>query len=178
MLSHPLADGAELRALEPWRAEEFHAFIERARPHLAPWLPWATAMDDPAKVRHWLTRCAEAQARDGKRIFGIWLDGELVGGIEFASFDPALGTCELGAWLAPEAEGRGLITRAARHLIDWALHTRGLTRVQWRATTANTRSLAVAHRLGMRREGVLRSAFTAGGVRQDVEVWALVAERG
>ncbi|MGW4698076.1 GNAT family N-acetyltransferase [Kitasatospora cineracea] len=178
MLSLPLAEGAELRALEPWRAEEFYEFIERARPHLAPWLPWATEMDEPAKVRRWLDRCAEEQARDGRRIYGIWLDGLLVGGVEFASFRARAGVCELGAWLAPEAEGRGLVTRAAGLMIDWAVRTRGMSRVEWRAATTNVRSLAVAERLGMEREGVLRSAFVVGGVRQDVEMWSLVPDRG
>lgn len=70
------------------------------------------------------------------------------------------------------------MTRAAGHLVDWALHTRGLSRAEWRAATTNTRSLAVARRLGMRREGVLRSALPMGdGVRYDVEVWARTTTR-
>ncbi|EKX66229.1 N-acetyltransferase [Streptomyces ipomoeae] len=178
MLSHPLAAGAELRALEPWRAREFHEFVERSGVHLAPWLPWATAIDDVPKAEAWLRGYAEDQIRDGRRLYGIWLDGLLVGGAGFATFDARNGTCSLGAWLAPEARGRGLVTLAARHLIDWAVHTRGLSRVEWSAATANTSSLAVARRLGMRREGVLRSALDLDGVRHDVEVWSLVVERG
>ncbi|MFI2644201.1 GNAT family N-acetyltransferase [Streptomyces sp. NPDC018610] len=178
MLSYPLAEGAELRGLEPWQAQEFYEFIERARTHLAPWLPWATQMDDPAKVERWLRRCAEDQARDGGRIYGIWLDGLLVGGVEFAAFRGRAGICELGAWLAPEAEGRGLVTLAARRMIEWAVGARGITRVEWRAATDNARSLAVAKRLGMEREGVLRSAFAVNGVRQDLEIWSFVADLG
>ncbi|WP_369028964.1 GNAT family N-acetyltransferase [Streptomyces adonidis] len=176
MLSHPLTEGAELRALEPWRATEFHDHVERNRGHLAPWLPWATTIDDPAKAEAWLRKYAEAQARDGMRIYGIWLDGTLVGGVGFSSFHVPSGVCQLGAWMAPEAEGRGLVTRAAGHLTEWALRTRGMSRVEWRAAATNVRSLAVAKRLGMRREGVLRSAFPMDGVRHDVEVWALTAD--
>ncbi|MGW0706416.1 GNAT family N-acetyltransferase [Streptomyces sp. NPDC002643] len=177
MFSHPLAPGAELRALEPWRAREFYEFVERSGAHLAPWLPWATAIDDVAKAEAWLRGYAEDQIRDGRRLFGIWLDGLLVGGAGFATFDTRNGTCSLGAWLAPEARGRGLVTLAARHLTDWALTTRGLTRVEWSAATTNTPSLAVPKRLGMRREGVLRSSVKLAGVHHDVEVWSLVAGR-
>ena len=175
MLTAPLADGAELRALEPWLAEEFHAFIERCRPHLAEWLPWAVTLDGPAKAEQWLRGYAEDQARDGRRLFGIWLDDVLVGGVGFAAFNAQWGVCELGAWLCPEASGRGLITLAAQRLIDWAVHTRGVARVEWRAAVENRRSIAVAERLGMRREGVLRAALPMNGRRHDVEVWALVA---
>lgn len=175
MLSAPLAEGAELRALEPWLAPEFHAFIERSRPHLATWLPWAVTLDTPEKAEAWLRGYAEDQARDGRRLFGIWLDGVLVGGVGFASFNAQWGVCEMGAWIAPDAEGKGLVTLAARRVAEWAMDVRGLARVEWRAAAENTRSIAVAKRLGMRREGVLSSALPMHGRRYDLEVWALVA---
>ncbi|MER5220557.1 GNAT family N-acetyltransferase [Streptomyces flaveus] len=177
MLSHPLAEGAELRALEPWRAEEFYAFVVRSGAHLSPWLPWAMDIDEPAKAERWLQGYAEDQARDGRRVYGIWLDGLLVGGAGFATFDARTGNCSLGAWLAPEARGRGLVTRTARLMIDWAFGTRGMVRAEWSAATGNVHSIAVAKRLGMEREGVLRSALALGGVRHDVEVWSLVSDR-
>lgn len=71
--------------------------------HLAPWMPWATTIDDLTKAEAWLRKYAEDQARDGKRVYGIWLDGVLVGGAGFASFHVPSGVRELGAWLAPEA---------------------------------------------------------------------------
>jgi RimJ/RimL family protein N-acetyltransferase len=175
MLAHPLTDGAELGTLEPWQAEEFAAHVERARDHLEPWLPWVALIDGTDGARRWLQDYADRQARDAGRIYGIWVDGVLSGGTVFRVFDAAAKVCEVGVWLAPEAEGRGLITRAARHMIDWAVGVRGMERVEWRTIPANERSLAVARRLGMRREGVLRSAFPYGDKREDVEVWALLA---
>ncbi|MFF4260372.1 GNAT family N-acetyltransferase [Streptomyces sp. NPDC001663] len=177
MLSHAVAEGAELRVLEPWRAEEFYEFVVRSGSHLAPWMPWATDIDEPAKAAQWLQGYADDQARDGRRVYGIWLDDLLVGGAGFATFDARTGNCSLGAWLAPEARGRGLVTRATRLMTEWALDARGMSRVEWSAATGNTPSLAVAKRLGMEREGVLRSALSLGGVRHDVEVWSLVADR-
>jgi RimJ/RimL family protein N-acetyltransferase len=175
MLSYPIADGAELRALEPWHATELAAYLDRTRDHLAPWLPWATAVTDVDSARAFLQRYANDQAADTGRIYGIWVDGELVGGTLFRVFDTRFGVCEIGVWLAAEVEGRGLITRAARHMIDWAVRDRGMGRVEWRTVPHNARSQAVAKRLGMTREGVLREAFPLGGVRHDVEVWSLLA---
>jgi ribosomal-protein-serine acetyltransferase len=174
MLSLSLGDGAELRALEPWQAAEFAAYVDEARAHLAPWLPWATSVTDEATAREFLQRYADRQAMDEGRIYGIWLDGRLVGGTLFRIFEVASGVCELGVWLAPAAQGRGLVTRAARHMIDWAF-ARGLQRVEWYCAVDNKPSIAVAQRLGMTREGVLRSAFLVNGTRQDVEVWSLLA---
>lgn len=176
MFAYPLGDGAELWPLEPWQAAEFAAYLDRSRAHLAPWLPWARTITDEDTARHWLQRYADSQAADGGRIYGIWLDGVLVGGTLFRVFDRRSGTCEVGVWLAPEAEGRGLVTRAVLHMIEWAVEVRGMTRVEWRTVSDNVRSIAVAKRLGMVREGVLRQAFPLDGVRHDVEVWSLLAE--
>ncbi|MGE7435287.1 MULTISPECIES: GNAT family N-acetyltransferase [Kitasatospora] len=174
MLSYPLASGAELRALEPWRAAEFFAFIVRAREHLAPWIPWATSITDVDGARRWLKHCAEEQARDEGRIYGIWLDGELVGGVVFQAFRARAGVCEVGAWLAPEAEGRGLVTAGVRRMVEWAFEERGMARVEWRTEPANLRSIAVARRLGMTREGLLRQVFRFHDGRRDLEMWSLL----
>ncbi|GGZ62737.1 GNAT family N-acetyltransferase [Streptomyces subrutilus] len=179
LFGHPLDENAQLRPLEPWNAVEFAEYVDRDREHLGPWLPWAHAITDSESARKWLQAYAERQARDEGRIFGIWLDGKLQGGALFRTFDVPSGVCELGAWLSPEAGGRGLVTRAADRLVRWALDERGMTRVEWRVTPANKRSIAVAERLGMRHEGTLRQVFPFNGVRQDLEIWALLAaDRG
>jgi RimJ/RimL family protein N-acetyltransferase len=175
MLTLALQDGAELRALEPWQADEFAGYVARNRAHLAPWLPWATSITDADGARQFLRRYADRQAVDAGRIYGIWLNGALVGGTLFRTFDAAAGVCEIGVWLAPEAQGHGLINRAARLMIDWAIEIRGIARVEWRTVPENERSKAAAQRLGMTREGVLRQAFELNGVRHDVEIWSLLA---
>jgi RimJ/RimL family protein N-acetyltransferase len=51
-----------------------------------------------------------------------------------------------------------------------------MARVEWRVVPDNLRSIAVAKRLGMTPEGVLRQAFPGDGVRHDIEVWSLLAK--
>ena len=70
----------------------------------------ACSVDLPS-ARNTLQRYADLQARDAGRLYGIWLDGVLVGGTMFVSFDAASGNCEVGCWLEPAATGRGLVTR-------------------------------------------------------------------
>jgi len=171
-----ITENAELRPLEPWQAVEFLAHVDKARANIDPFIPWAELVVDEENARSFLQRYAKRQAADEGRIYGIWLDGELVGGLLFRTFDAAWGSCEIGVWLSAEGEGHGLITRAAQQLIDWAIGTRGMNRVEWRCVPTNTRSVAVAKRLGMTLEGTLRQAFPYRGELHDVQIWSLLRD--
>ncbi|HEX6500952.1 MAG TPA: GNAT family protein [Micromonosporaceae bacterium] len=178
MYTYPLTDTATLRPLEPWRAEEFLAHLDRARVHIAPWVGPGFVATDLDSARTVLRRYADAVSSGGGGIHGIWLDGTLVGGVLFVSLDSASGVCEVGCWLEPAAEGRGLVTRAIRLLIDWAVRDRGMHRVEWHTLATNERSIHVAQRLGMRRDGVMRQSVPArdgSGTRADLEVWSILA---
>ncbi|TPQ15774.1 GNAT family N-acetyltransferase [Streptomyces sporangiiformans] len=168
-------DGAELRPLDPWRAEEFLAHLDRGREFITQHVPFGLKATDVDSARALLQSYADKRAADSGSLHGLWLDGKLVGGLLFRIFDAETGTCELGCWLEPAATGRGLITRGARVLIDWAVDERGMHRVEWHASSANEPSLNVARRLGMSRDGVLREHHPYRGIRQDVEVWSVLA---
>jgi ribosomal-protein-serine acetyltransferase len=168
-------DGALLRPLEPWRSEEFLANVERGREWIGRWIRLADLVTDSASARSFLQDYAEKTATDTGRIYGIWLDEKLVGGVLFRTMDVAQGTAEVGCWLEPAATGRGLVTRAARVIIDWAIEERGIHRIEWRVSSGNTPSIAVAERLGMQRDGVLRGENLHHGRRYDVQVWSVLA---
>lgn len=175
MFTLSLSDGAQLAPLEVWHADEFAEHLDRAREHIRPWVGPTFVTDDVDGARATLTRYAERAAADGARLFGIWRDGTLVGGVMFTAFDVATGVCEIGCWLEPSAEGHGLITAASGVLLDWALTVRGLHRAEWICRADNERSAAVARRLGMTLEGVRREAWPYQGVRYDKQVWSVLA---
>ncbi|HEY4267398.1 MAG TPA: GNAT family protein [Galbitalea sp.] len=186
MFTAHLTPDAELRPLEPWQAEEFAAHMDRAREHIRPWVGPSFVTTDVDGARATLQRYADATARDGNRIFGIWLNTSpvepvetsptrtLVGGVMFVEFSAAAGTCEIGCWLEPSAEGHGLITAACRMLLTYAFEERNLHRAEWRCRADNVRSSAVAERLGMTLEGVLREAWKLGDTFHDKQVWSVL----
>lgn len=175
MFAIDLGGGAELRPLEPWRAEEFLANIERAREHIKPWVGASFVAKDIDDARSVLQRYADARAKDAGGIWGIWADGVLVGGVLLVTFDVAVGTCEAGCWLEPGAEGKGLVTKAATVLLNWVFRDRGLSRVEWHTNAENKRSIAVAQRLGMSLDGTLREAFPTLSGRGDLQIWSVLS---
>jgi len=175
MLSLRLADDAELRALEPWQAEEMARHVAAAQEFLARFLPWVESVATVEGATAFLQRYADKLVRDEGRIFGIWVDGKLSGGVLFRIWENTTGNCEVGVWLAPEVTGRGLIQRAVSAMIDWAFQVRGMHRAEWRCAAGNEPSRRAARRLGMTLEGTLRESFPYKDTRHDVEVWSVLA---
>ncbi|WKX73201.1 GNAT family N-acetyltransferase [Streptomyces sp. XD-27] len=168
-------DGAELRPLEPWQAEEFLAHIDRGREFIGRYNALPDVVTDLASSRAFLQGYADKAAADTGRIHGIWADGTLVGAVVFRTMDVKQGTAEAGCWLEPSAVGKGLVTRAVRLIIDWAVEERGVHRVEWWVSTGNEPSIAVARRLGMTKDGVLRESYLYRGERHDEEIWSVLA---
>ncbi|MFE0173556.1 GNAT family N-acetyltransferase [Streptomyces sp. NPDC059002] len=168
-------DGAELHPLEPWQAEEFLAHIDRGREFIGRHNGLPDVVTDLESSRAYLQAYAEKTAADTGRLFGIRTDGTLVGAVLLRTFDVAQGTAEAGCWLEPAAVGRGLVTRAVRAVIDWAVEERGIHRVDWWVSSGNAPSIAVARRLGMTKEGVLRESYLYRGERHDEEIWSVLA---
>ncbi|MET7935537.1 GNAT family protein [Streptomyces sp. NPDC005322] len=168
-------DGAQLRPLEPWRAEEFLTHMDRGREFIGRYVGLPDVVTDMASSRSYLQAYAEKAAADTGRIHGIWTDGKLVGGVLFRTMDVEQGNAEAGCWLEPSAVGKGLVTRAARVIIDWAVEERGIHRVEWLVSAENEASIAVARRLGMTKDGVLRESYAYRGKRHDMEVWSVLA---
>ncbi|MFG1945312.1 GNAT family N-acetyltransferase [Nonomuraea sp. NPDC048826] len=175
MFAVSLGDGAELRPLEPWHAEEFLSHMERGREFIGQYVGLPDRVTDLESSRSFLRTYADKATADTGRIYGIWTGGKLVGGVMFRTMDIPNASAEAGCWLEPSAAGRGLVTRAVRTIIDWAVEERGIHRVEWVVASENEPSIAVARRLGMTRDGVLRESFLYRGRRYDMEIWSVLA---
>ena len=159
-----LGDGIRVRSLDPGDAEALFAVVEANRERLRPWMPWEDATRSPDDIRDFIER-ARASSTDADAN-GIWVDGELAGSMGMR-IDTLANSAEIGYWIDGRHEGRGIVTRACRRFIDEAFTAFGLHRVSLHAATTNARSQAVAERLGMTREAVLREAErTVGGYRR------------
>lgn len=119
----------------------------------------------------------EAQAReflasDTELSFAIVEAGRLVGGAGLLR--AAEGRVEVGYWVARDARGRGVATRAVRLLARLAFDELGFERVELHADVENLASHRVAENAGFTREGVLRSHAVLGGRRRDMVLFSLL----
>jgi RimJ/RimL family protein N-acetyltransferase len=79
--------------------------------------------------------------------------------------------------MARGSRRRGLLTEAARAVIDWGFAPDGVhaARIEWRAVVGNRASARVAQALGFRYEGMLRQALANSLGRDDGWIAGLLA---
>lgn len=89
--------------------------------------------------------------------------------------DPLHSNYEMGYWLRSDLCGRGLMTEAAKAIVEFAFVDLKIHRVELHAGTENHASIRVAQKLGFKREGVLREAGRGAGGFYDSYVFGLLS---
>lgn len=167
-----------LRPLERGDRREWEALRRRNSAWLARWESTVPGQDRPPLGFRRLRRSLDAAARDGLLLpFAIDVDGTIVGQVQL--FDVVHGSRSsgwAGYWLDEAATGRGYATWALATLVDHALLTAGLHRVEVGIRPENAASLAVAARLGLPEEGLRRGLMHVDGRWRDHRSFAVLAE--
>lgn len=176
MFSHQIDNNIKLCLPELHMAEELTDVVRKNLGHLQPWMPWAVDDYSVESAREWIHRTLSEFAEDGRFNAIILVDDRPVGTIGFHNLNTAHGSAEIGYWIDKGQEGRGIITRCARALIDYLFNVRGLNRVQINCNVENVRSRAIPERLGFTLEGIHRQVERVQGRFGDWAVYALLRE--
>ncbi|KAJ6446964.1 GCN5-related N-acetyltransferase (GNAT) domain-containingprotein [Purpureocillium lavendulum] len=147
-----LHDSNEDLVLRRWRTTDTDALYAAASTsivELSQWMPWAAKGYTKADAEDFLARRAGPAWDKGEDYsFAIITEGRIVGSCGLMRrIGP--GGLEIGYWIASDATGRGVATRAAAMLAR-AAFALGADRVQIRHDEANERSAGVPRRLGFR----------------------------
>lgn len=118
--------------------------------HLRPFMPWISQEPLPIEARsEMITKHLADWAEGGDAFYGIWVDGRAVGALG-AHRRIGPDGLEIGYWIRPDAEGRGIVSAAVRAVSAALLEVPGVTHVEIRMDEANVRSAAVPPRCGYR----------------------------
>ncbi len=161
MVTEPLqlGDGASVRPLSATDAAVVHGLIEQNRAHLDKWLRWSAKVRNQADVTAMIARFEAKQVAGDGFHWGIWQEDSLAGGVICHYINRVDLNAELGYWLGEHHTGRGLATRATACAVAHLLRQEKLHRVEMICGVANSRSRAVAERLGFTNEGVRRESY-------------------
>lgn len=144
-----------------------------------PLIPRYTTIPDPygeREARQWQRSSAHGltAGTDLATVIVEAGDDTLLGAIGLHGIGAESGRCSAGYWLAVDARGHGVATRALGLLCGYAFAELGVARIELWIEPENAASLAVAERAGFEREGLLRSFMAIRDVRRDMLMYSLL----
>ena len=153
-----LGEDVRLEPLHQRHASALYALVDRNRSHLDAWLPWVESHRSLENTRSLIEAGEMQQALDNGCLWGLFVepDEELAGVVDLQWVQWQHRAASLGYWLGAEFQGHGYMTRALRLLEAFVFNELELNRLELSVACENTRSLALAERVGFVREGLRR----------------------
>jgi ribosomal-protein-serine acetyltransferase len=176
MFSYKIDEETEIRLLVDGDAERMFALTDKNRDYLREWLPWVDGARTVEDTRIFIKGSLEQFAANEGFSAGLWHRGEIAGAIGFHRIDWPNRRAEIGYWISAEFQGKGIVTRAARAVVDYSFNELGLNRVEIHCAEGNRKSRAIAERLGFRQEGVLRGSGLLYDRYVDMVIYGMLKE--
>lgn len=173
LIDWDLGEGLRVRSFDLGHADALFALVEANRDRLRPWMSWEPTTQGSGDIRAFITSSRDSETdAEGN---GLFVDGALIGSMGMR-VNLLANVGDIGYWIDGTYEARGIVTRAADRFLVFAFDELGLHRVELRAAVDNVRSRAVATRLGMHEEGVLREAERVHDGYLDMVVYGLLED--
>ena len=169
-------ENISLEFLEEIHAESLLNVVNANRVHLREWLPWVDNMQTVGNFKYYINDCkkrAEAQTDFG---FSIVVDNNIVGRVGLHHINQQNKIGEIGYWLADGMQGKGIISRCCKAIINFGFNELDLNRIEIKCAVGNDKSKAVAEKLQFKYEGILRQAELLHGKFIDLHLFGLVKE--
>jgi len=171
-LSFKIDEDLRLAPPELRHAEATTKVVRENLAHLKPWMPWAVDDYSVEHAKTWIE--LSSNSTDGRFNLLILLDEKIIGTIGIHDLDKVNRHTSIGYWIDHRHQGKGIITRCCRVLINYLFDTMELNRVQINCNVENTRSRAIPERLGFTLEGTLRQTELLNGEFGDWAVYGLL----
>jgi len=156
MLTLNPSEDIKLKVIEESDAEAVYNSIKSNRKRLREWLSWLDKINSLADYKRLIPKVQE-NCRNGQAfLFGIFYQNEFAGIIDLKFIDTMNKKTSIGYWLDQKFEGKGIMTKSVKALVNFAFTTLQLNRIEITAAVNNEKSNKVVQNAGFVKEGVLR----------------------
>jgi ribosomal-protein-serine acetyltransferase len=153
---HAVDERTELRLVGPEHSGELFNLYEANRPYLRRWHPWVDDLSSAAAVENAIASWQQLYAVNQAFHAGIWFEKQFCGMVSFLKVDNVNRWTPMCYWLDEGHQGRGIMTACCRAMVAEGFAGWRLNRITIECAAENTRSRALAGRLGFKLEGTMR----------------------
>lgn len=152
----PLDSGLSLELIEERHATFIFEMVNSNREYLRSWLSFVDKMQSLEFAENFVKGTMQRNLQGLEYAFIIIENEVMVGRVGVYKIDTQNKIGEIGYWIIENKQGKGIITRACRAMIDFCFNLLQLNRIEIKCGVGNTRSMAIAERLDFTLEGIIR----------------------
>lgn len=158
MLSLNIDEHLKLDLLHRAHAQALYQLASANKQYLSEWLSWPPLMESIAFIENFIEKTTKRMEEGLELAFVIMEDRDMIGRIGFTKIDAIEGTGEIGYWLAEDRQGRGIVRKASKRIIEYGFNELSLDRIEIRCAVHNTKSQGIPEALGFCPEKILAQA--------------------
>ncbi len=164
----------ELRPLSFGSASLIYETINRNRKYLREWLPFVDNTKKVKDTENFILSVIESTCPKQNVIYEVWYNKEFSGLLGLKEFDSLNRKAEIGYWLSENKQGKGIMLRSCRALVDFGFKKLGIQRISVKCAVGNKRSMQIPFRLHFEYEGTERSSEYLYGKYVDLKTYSIL----
>ena len=167
-------DNVNLELINEKHSQAIFEMVDNNRPQLRKWLSFVDKMQTVEFVENFVKGTMQRNLDGIEYAFVIIQNDIIVGRIGIYKLDLQNKIGEIGYWLVENKEGKGIITKSCRGLIDFCFHNLEINRIEIKCGTENLKSMKIPEKLNFTFEGIIRQGELLYGKFIDLNFYSLL----
>jgi ribosomal-protein-serine acetyltransferase len=169
-------ENIKLELINENHAQQIFDVVDANRAHLRKWLPFVDRMQTVAFAENFVQGTMQLNKDGIEFAFVIIAHNKVVGRIGVYKINHQNKIGEIGYWLAENAQGKGIITRACKAMINFCFSELALNRIEIKCGTENEKSKTIPEKLNFTKEGVIRQGELLYDKFIDLNLYSLLKQ--
>lgn len=160
-----------LRPTTEIEPESLFELIDSNREYFGEFLSWVSFIKTIEDEKDYIEKLKNNETAIG---FSVFYKDKLIGLAGFVEINKINKNAQMGYCLDKNFQGKGIISKACKKIIEYGFNELDLHRIEIRAAVSNQKSKAVIKRLNTVYEGVSRNYYLLNGKFSDCEVYSII----
>jgi len=164
----------KLELISEDHAQSIFDMVDTNRVHLRPWLPFVDRMQTVEFAQNFVKGTMHRNNEGSEYAFVIVENEEIIGRVGAYKIDNQNKIGEIGYWIVEGFQGKGIITKSCKAIIDFCFSDLQLNRIEIKCGTENFKSKIIPEKLNFTKEGVIRQGELLYDAFIDLNLYSLL----
>ena len=163
-----------LELIHQKHAQPIFDLVDENRLYLREWLSFVDRMQTLGFAENFVNSTIQRNHDGIEFAFVIVENDKVIGRIGVYEINGPNKIGEIGYWLAENEQGKGIVTKSCKALIDFCFSYLQLNRIEIKCGSRNFKSKKIPEKLNFSREGVIRDGELLHGQFIDLNLYSLL----